>query len=138
MVDLARQGVSDPLARPDLASGLRALEALRTTLLEDWMDAEGLDALVFPANADIGPADADVDVASADRAWANGVLFSNGNYAIRHLGVPTLTVPMGITADIGVPVGLTFAGRAYSDRRLIEIGLAFESPGSLRVPPPLG
>lgn len=138
MVDLARHGVTDPLTRPDLAPGLRALEALRTTLLDDWMDAERLDALVFPANADIGPADADVDVASADRAWANGVVFSNGNYAIRHLGVPTLTVPMGITADIGVPVGLTFAGRAYDDRRLVELGLAFESPGSLRVPPPLG
>lgn len=137
MVDLARTSLADPLTRPDAASGLRALEALRVSLLEDWMDTAHLDALVFPANADVGPADADVDVASADRAWANGVLFSHGNYAIRHLGVPTLTVPMGITADIGVPVGLTFAGRAYDDRRLVELGLAFESPGSLRVPPPL-
>jgi Asp-tRNA(Asn)/Glu-tRNA(Gln) amidotransferase A subunit family amidase len=36
-----------------------------------------------------------------------------------------------------MPVGLTFAGRAYSDRSLIEAGLAFESVGSLRQPPPI-
>jgi amidase len=101
------------------------------------MDDNGYDLVAFPANADLGPADADTNVASADAAWKNGVLFSNGNYAIRHMGVPTLTVPMGITGDIGMPVGLTFAGRAYSDRSLIEAGLAFESVGSLRQPPPI-
>jgi len=65
------------------------------------------------------------------------VLFSNGNYAIRHLGIPTLTVPMGVMSDIGMPVGLTFAARAYDDRALIEAGLAFEAPGSLRQAPSL-
>jgi amidase len=136
-VGLAQAGLQHPHERSDYGDGLRALEELRRQLLESWMDDNGYDLVAFPANADLGPADADTNVASADAAWKNGVLFSNGNYAIRHMGVPTLTVPMGITGDIGMPVGLTFAGRAYSDRSLIEAGLAFESVGSLRQPPPI-
>lgn len=134
-VALAKAGLAHPHARPDYADGLRALEQLREQLWETWMDDNGYDLVAFPANADVGPADADTNVASADIAWRNGVLFSNGNYAIRHMGLPTLTVPMGVMSDIGMPVGLTFAARAYDDHALIEAGLAFESLGSLRQPP---
>ena len=51
------------------------------------------------------------------------------------MGIPTLTVPMGVMSDIGMPVGITFAARAYDDRALIEAGLAFEALGSLRKAP---
>jgi len=136
-VGLAKVGLAHPHTRPDYADGLRALEQLREQLWESWMNDNGYDLVAFPANADVGPADADTNVESADIAWRNGVLFSNGNYAIRHLGIPTLTVPMGVMSDIGMPVGLTFAARAYDDRALIEAGLAFEAPGSLRQAPSL-
>ena len=135
MVDLARRGLTDPIDSPMLVAGLRALERLRVTLYEDWLDGHGFDLVVFPANADLAPADSDINPESADIAWRNGVVFSNGNYAIRHFGIPTLTVPMGVCDDIGMPVGLTFAARAYDDRSLIEAGLAFEAPGSLRLEP---
>jgi amidase len=137
-VGLAKAGLEHPHTHPDYAAGLRGLEELRRRLLEQWMADNEYDFVAFPANADIGPANADTNVESADAAWRNGVLFSNGNYAIRHMGVPTLTIPMGVTDDIGMPVGLTLAGRGYSDRALIEAGLAFESVGSLREPPPIG
>jgi amidase len=137
-VGLAKAGLEHPHTHPDYAAGLRGLEELRRRLLEQWMADNEYDFVAFPANADIGPANADTNVESADAAWRNGVLFSNGNYAIRHMGVPTLTIPMGVTDDIGMPVGLTLAGRGYSDRALIEAGLAFESVGSLRQPPPIG
>ena len=71
----------------------------------------------------------DVDRASADLGWRNGVWVANGNLAIRHLGVPTVTVPMGTMADIGMPVGLTFAGRAYDDVALLRLAAAFEATG---------
>ena len=87
--------------------------------LEEWMDDLGLDAVVFPAVADVGPADMDVNEASADLGWRNGVWVANGNLVPRHLGIPTVTVPMGTMADIGMPVGLTFAGRAYDDTALL-------------------
>ena len=101
------------------------------------MDSLGLDAVLFPTVADVGPADADINPASADSAWSNGVWVANGNLAIRHLGVPTVTVPMGLMADIGMPVGLTFAGRAYDDSALLRVAAAFESTGSKRLVPPL-
>ena len=135
MVALAQRGIPDPCTHPLLERGLQALERLRFELFEDWLDAHGFDFVAFPANADIAPADSDVNPDSADIAWRNGVVFSHGNYAIRHLGIPTLTVPMGVCDDIGMPVGLTFAARAYDDRSLVEAGLAFESAGSLRRPP---
>jgi amidase len=120
---------------PTLAAGLHGLEETRRVDLEDWMDALGLDAVLFPAVADVGPADADVNPVSADLAWRNGVWVANGNLAIRHLGIPTVTVPMGTMADINMPVGLTFAGRAYSDNALLAMACAFEATGAYRTPP---
>jgi amidase len=43
---------------------------------------------------------------------------------------------MGIMSDIGMPVGLTFAGRAYDDSTLLRLASAFESTGSKRMIPP--
>jgi amidase len=42
---------------------------------------------------------------------------------------------MGVMADIGMPVGLTFAGRAYNDNDLLRFASAFEATGSKRVIP---
>lgn len=121
---------------PHLAEGLRGLEDTRRVDLEDWMDLLGLDAVVFPAVADVGPSDADVNPASADLAWRNGVWVANGNLAIRHLGVPTVTVPLGMMPEIGMPAGLTFAGRSDDDAALLALAVAFEATGQRRIPPP--
>jgi amidase len=43
---------------------------------------------------------------------------------------------MGVMADIGMPVGLTFAGRAYDDNNLLKFAGAFESTGDRRMIPP--
>ncbi|EQB57962.1 hypothetical protein CGLO_01842 [Colletotrichum gloeosporioides Cg-14] len=72
----------------------------------------------------------------ADLAWRNGVHYSNGNRVIRHLGIPTVSVPMGILADKGVPMNLTFAGRAYDDVKLLKWAHAFEAKTQQRLPPP--
>jgi amidase len=124
-----------PLA-PLIRAGIEGLEQTRRLDLEEWMSRLGLDGVVFPAVADVGPADADVNPESADLAWRNGVWVANGNLAIRHLGIPTVTVPMGTMADIGMPVGLTFAGPAYSDRDLLAWGAAFEALRPRRTTPP--
>lgn len=121
---------------PGMEQGLRGLERTRRLDLEQWMDRLGLDAVIFPTVADVGPADMDVNPASADLGWRNGVWVANGNLVPRHLGIPTVTVPMGAMADIGMPVGLTFAGRAYSDTALLTLAAAFEATGARRTPPP--
>ncbi len=135
-VRMAERGITPWNEIPTLPDGLRGLEQTRRIDLEDWMEKLGLDAVLFPTVADVGPADADINIQSADIAWSNGVWVANGNLAIRHLGVPTVTVPMGLMADIGMPVGLTFAGRAYDDSNLLRFASAFESMGSKRVIPP--
>lgn len=135
-VNMAQRGITAWDRIETLADGLRGLEHTRRIDLEDWMQALGLDAVLFPTVADVAPADADVNPASADIAWSNGVWVANGNLAIRHLGVPTVTVPMGVMADIGMPVGLTFAGRAYDDSALLSFASAFEAIGSQRMIPP--
>ncbi|WNJ82904.1 amidase [Pseudomonas canadensis] len=135
-VRMAERGITPWNEISTVPDGLRGLEQTRRIDLEDWMDTLGLDAVLFPTVADVGPADADVNEASADIAWSNGVWVANGNLAIRHLGVPTVTVPMGVMADIGMPVGLTFAGRAYDDSALLRFASAYESTGSKRLIPP--
>lgn len=135
-VRMAQRGITPWNEIPTLPDGLRGLEHTRKIDLEDWMDQLKLDAVLFPTVADVAPADADVNPASADIAWSNGVWVANGNLAIRHLGVPTVTVPMGVMSDIGMPVGLTFAGRAYDDSALLRFASAFESIGSKRLIPP--
>lgn len=130
IVDRARAGIPDPREHPDFARGLRAILALRSELVEAWLAENGFDAIVFPANADVGAANADRDPAAADVAWANGVRFSHGNYALRHVGLPTVTVAMGIMADTAMPVGLTFAGGAYTDPALLAYAAAFEAGGT--------
>ncbi|WP_425838255.1 amidase [Microbacterium sp. PA5] len=122
---------------PELEDGLRGLEETRRRDLEEWMDDLGLDAVVFPAVADVAPADMDVNPASADIGWRNGTWIANGNLAVRHLGIPTVTVPMGLLEDIGMPVGLTFAGRAYDDSALLRLAAAFEAIAPRRAAPPL-
>ncbi|NLA65741.1 MAG: amidase [Leucobacter sp.] len=138
IVQLAAAGFEAPSTRSDFAAGLRALVRLREQLFEGWLDEQGLDGVVFPANADVARESAERDVTAADHAWSNGVFFSNGNYALRHLGIPTLTVAMGQMSDTRMPVGLTFAGRAYDDVALLTYGYAFEVGGpSLRPVPEL-
>lgn len=120
---------------PGLDQALRNLETRRKTDFEDWLAAEGIDAVAWPCNADVGRADSDTNEESAVEAWRNGVLYSNGNCAIRQLGIPTVSVPMGIMADTKMPVNLTFAGKAYDDSALFEYAFAFEQATRLRQTP---
>ena len=121
---------------PELESGVRGLEETRRVDLEEWMDEQGLDAVIFPAMADVGPADMDVNEASADLGWRNGTWVANGDLVPRHLGIPAVTVPMGTMSDTGIPVGLTIVGRGWDDSALIEIAAAFEATGERRQAPP--
>ena len=121
---------------PHIEEGLRGLEQTRKTDFGKWMHRRGLDAVIFPTVADVGPADMDVNPASADLGWRNGVWVANGNLVPRHLGIPTVTVPMGLMADIGMPAGLTFAGHAYDDTKILSYAAAFEATGARRVAPP--
>lgn len=131
-----RDGVTPFQDIPDIAEGIRGLEQARKIDLENWMDELGLDAVVFPAVADVGPADMDINPESARLGWRNGTWVANGNVVLRHLGIPTVTAPMGVMSDIGMPVGLTFAGRGYDDTQLLAYAWAFDHARNHRIIPP--
>lgn len=120
-----------------MAEALHALEAQRKRDLEDWMDKQGLHLVVFPANGDVGKADVDTNEESARYALLNGVKYSHGNRAIRHMGVPTVSVCMGVMEMSRMPVGLTFAGKSGADAELLRYAYAFEQKTKKRIAPPV-
>jgi Asp-tRNA(Asn)/Glu-tRNA(Gln) amidotransferase A subunit family amidase len=120
-----------------IAEALPALEAQRKRDLEDWMDTAGVDLVVFPANGDVGRADLENNEQSARHALQNGVKYSNGNRAIRHMGVPTVSVTMGLMEQSRMPVNLTFAGKHGQDSELLRYAYAFEQQSKRRVAPPV-
>ncbi len=121
---------------PGIREGIAGMNQIREIDFDEWMNRHSLDAIAFPAMADVGPADADTNPESADQAWANGVWVANGNLVPRHFGIPTVTVPMGAMRT-GMPVGLTFAGLPYSDNTLLALAAQFESSYPARTTPDL-
>ncbi|WP_341805130.1 amidase [Nesterenkonia salmonea] len=136
IVELAKAGLPQTFDEVDgLDALLRGLEEARKRDFEDWMRQRGLDAVVFPAAGDVGRDDLFVRPESKAAASQNGVVYSTGNRVIRHLGIPTVTVPMGAMADLQMPVGLTFAGAAYKDDTLLNFAWAYERTAKRRVTP---
>lgn len=59
----------------------------------------------------------------------------NSGFAAPPLGLPAITVPMGLTED-GLPLGIEFLGAAASEVRLVAIAQAYEGATHHRRPPP--
>lgn len=133
------QGIIDPFNGPEadlIRRGIEALEHTRKIDFEDWLIANNYDAVILPTQTDVAPSDADKNPMSAAIAWSNGVWVSTGTLVFRHLGIPTVTVPMGTASDIGMPFGLTFAAAAYSDSKVIRLASVFEALRPRRTVPP--
>jgi amidase len=95
----------------------------RTEGIDAVMDRHQLDALVAPT---LGPACV-TDLINGDR-WLGG---SSSAAAVS--GYPSITVPAGHV--FGLPVGLSFFGRAWSEPTLIKLAYAFEQATQFRTPP---
>lgn len=91
--------------------------------IDSVMDAHRLDALVTPTTS---PAWA-IDLVDGD----HGMGGSSQPTALA--GYPAITVPAGYS--FGLPVGITFMGRAFSEPTLIRLAYAFEQATRHRVPP---
>lgn len=135
MIDAVRDRRETLFDVPGIGPAVRSLEAARRRDLELWMDVNGFDCLVFPTNGDVALADVDERVDSMIHALQDGVKYSNGGRALKHLGVPAVTIPMGTMSGSGMPVGLTFAGRGWSDSQLLEYCFAYETFTKRRTSP---
>jgi amidase len=88
------------------------------------MDKYQLDAIVGPSGGPAGP----TDHIYGDRESGGG---SSGPAAVA--GYPNITVPAG--QHMGMPVGLSFFGRAYSEPVLLKLAFAFEQGSKARRAP---
>jgi amidase len=114
---LAAQATRGDLREPEYrAARAMDLRASRALGLDAYMDGHRLDAVLFPGTA---------GAAIAAKA-----------------GYPSVQVPAGFIAGIGVretpeyPLGITFAGRAWSEPVLLRLAYAFEQATQARHPPP--
>lgn len=95
----------------------------RTEGIDAVMDKFNLDAIVAPAG---GPAWT-TDLVNGDHDTGG----SSSPAAVA--GYPNMCVPAGFV--FGLPIGISFFGRAYSEPVLIKLAYAFEQATKLRRPP---
>ncbi|CAG8273322.1 unnamed protein product [Penicillium olsonii] len=122
---------------PGVEGAVKALEDMRKKQFEDWMDINDFDLLAFPTNGDVAAADADEYLESMTHALQDGVKYANGGRAMKHCGIPCITLPMGTLQKQQMPVGVTFACRAYSDNDMLRYAYAYEAASQARTAPKL-
>lgn len=137
MFDVVRKRQGKLTDLPGCDEALRALEAMREKYLEQWMDENKYDLVVFPTNGDVALADSDENYQSMLDALRDGVKYANGGRGLKHLGIPCITVPMGTLKEERMPVGLSFCGKAHQDSDLLRYAYAYESVSNRRDSPPL-
>lgn len=120
--ELAEQttGLDDPAY---LEAKAEARRLGREEGIDAVMDEYNLDALVAPTGSPAWTTD-----------LVNGDLFLGASSGIAAVaGYPLISVPAGYV--FGLPIGLTFMGRAYSEPTLIKLAYAFEQASRFRRPP---
>ena len=93
-------------------------------IVHGMLDAQDLDAIVYP------PSNTPPALRSAVNHFGGMV----GTNIASIAGLPDLIVPAGFTRR-GLPVGISFLGRAFSEPRLFALGYAFEQATRARRDP---
>ena len=113
-----------PLSEPAYIEALATCRRLsREEGIDAVMDANNLDALIAATGSPAWP----IDLINGDHFSGS----SSGPAAMA--GYPLISVPAGFA--FGLPVGLTFMGRAFSEPTLIRLAYAFEQATKVRRPP---
>ncbi len=121
-----RAQAKGPLTALEYRTALaRCRRTSRILGIDATMTRGRLDAIVCPTQAPVWPID-----------HVNGDAFGgNCTTPAAVAGYPHITVPMGYV--FGLPVGLSFFGRAWSEASLIKVAFAYEQATKLRRPPRL-
>jgi amidase len=113
-----------PLTEKEYLDALeRCRKLTRTEGIDAVMDKGKLDALIAPTTGPAGLTD-----------WVLGDHGIGGSStAAAVAGYPHITVPAGFV--FGLPVGISFFGRAWSEAKLLGLAYAFEQATKVRKPP---
>jgi amidase len=117
----ATKGLEDPAYKEARATSLRIAGH---DGIDAMLAADHLDALVCPTM----PPAWKIDAVNGDQIGGGGA----GNLAAV-AGYPHLTVPMG--AVMGLPVGLSIIGPAWSEAKLLGYGFAYEQAAKAKISP---
>ena len=115
----AKGGLNDA----EYLAALEASKRISRTEIDAALDEHQLDALIAISN---GPA------WMIDHANGDNIQIGSSSYAAVS-GYPSITVPAGFVSNL--PIGLTFIGRPFSEKQLIEIAYAFEQATTARRAP---
>jgi amidase len=106
------------------------LEALKNS--KQFAGKEGIDAVMKEHNLNAIVAQTNGPAWTID--WINGDHFSGGSSSPAAIsGYPNITVPMGFVH--GLPVGISFFGKAWSEPTLLKIAYSYEQVTQKRKPP---
>jgi Asp-tRNA(Asn)/Glu-tRNA(Gln) amidotransferase A subunit family amidase len=108
---------------------LKKQEMIRDALVA-LMDKYRLDVLVYPYKTSPAAKIVGADVGRDPEETAAGNANTSAN-----TGLPALVLPAGLTKD-GLPIGMEFLGRPWSEPTLIALGYAYEQASPPRLPPP--
>jgi amidase len=92
------------------------LLAAKTRGMDAYMNQHGLDAVLFPG--------------------------ATGAAIAAKAGYPSVMVTAGFVSGAGdketpdYPLGVTFAGRAWNEHKLLRLAYAYEQASNMRKPPP--
>jgi amidase len=106
------------------AARAKCLRLARTEGIDAVMTKHRLDALVAPTQGPVWL----IDLVNGD---PGGIMSFTTPAAVA--GYPHITVPMGFVQ--GLPVGLSFVGRAWSEPSLLKLAYAYEQATKARKPP---
>ncbi len=121
----ARRG---PLTTPEyLQIKERLQRQARTEGIDATMDTNHFDAILAVSSGPARP----IDLVGGDSGGGGGAPSGTGIAATA--GYPHISVPMGYI--LGLPVGLSFFGRAWSEATLIKLAFAYEQASRMRRPP---
>ncbi|PTS81647.1 MULTISPECIES: amidase family protein [unclassified Caulobacter] len=99
--------------------------------LDGVFTANTLDAIIYPPLAERPEL---ISRSGAARATTPGGGNTSGTNLASLSGFPELVVPAGFTTD-GLPVGISFIGRAFDEGKILGIGYAFEQATKARRQP---
>jgi amidase len=102
----------------------KCIRMARAEGIDATMTKHRLDALIAPTQGPVWP----IDLVNGD--GGGGGSFTQPAAVA---GYPHITVPMGLVQ--GLPVGLSFVGRAWSEPTLLKLAYAYEQASKARRPP---